>query len=990
MFANARHLAPFYPLNEEKIFFMQVVIVDENVHSSQVVSQLVGSWYTVEAVSVSDAEKCLLSCKETCPLVLINISHISTYHSFIDKVRSKFSASEVPIIIYANDEDAIDFESFDKYEINDFFLLNTSPQIVKMKLKNALRLLTTHHQILEEKRYSKILGGQLTEVFNCLPILLMVVNNQGKIIEVNQSVKSIVNLESDDVKGKFIGQIFHCEALIGDQNACWEKNSCNQCIVKQTVNSTFLTKENIYKAKGKVTVVNEGRVEVKTLQISSTYLNGEHEPLLLLSIDDITIQEKNKDIVRKQNEELREVNNIYETQLEELTQLTESLRITTEQLEESHGKLEAFMANSQIAFLTIENYRIIDCNSAAVTLFGLHAKTEVIGKHPGDLSPEMQQSGKRSFDAAQGYMKKAIKNGSCAFEWEHINGKRGEINAEVSLSAAMVEDRQLLFAVIHDITEQKSVEAGIKESESKYRMLFESMNDAFAVHKIITDENGTPIDYVFIEANSKFLRRLGLKKEQLIGKRVRELFPNTELKWLEIFGKVALTAEAVRFIDYSAELDRYYDTNVYSPEYGLFAATFIDVTEKIKIEKSLAESEALLKHAQHIGKMGHWILDVKKNELKWSDEVYRIFELDPDKFEGTYEAFLMIIHPDDRKRVHDKYVQSLKDHLPYEIRHRLLLKDGKLKYVRENCITEFDNEGNPLVSIGTVLDITEQVLAEQKITEQNAELSAANNKLKDTNELLSKVSRQLFESNSELNDNKKMLEKLIETKDQLFSIISHDLRSPFASLIGLTSFLLKEYDKYSTEEKLTFINHIDTGLNNALKLIDDLLLWSQSQKGTIDFKPQTLLLHYIVDEVFEILNQSASNKNIDLKTNVDNTSVVYADRNMVSTILRNLITNAIKFTHRGGAVRVSCTVNSENYATISVVDTGVGISEKKMENLFVIAKNHSTKGTEKEPGTGLGLVLCREFVETNRGEIWVESAEGKGSSFFFTLPQSAD
>lgn len=242
----------------------------------------------------------------------------------------------------------------------------------------------------------------------------------------------------------------------------------------------------------------------------------------------------------------------------------------------------------------------------------------------------------------------------------------------------------------------------------------------------------------------------------------------------------------------------------------------------------------------------------------------------------------------------------------------------------------------------------------------------------------------------ELRERKAELKKSNETKDKFFSIIAHDLKSPFNSLLGFSEILKENYDDFDIEKKKKFISIINQGLEDTHKLLKNLLFWSRSQRGTIDFNPEKLNLKLMFNEPIELLNQPAKNKSILLTNKIPEKIVVYADKNMLSTIIRNLISNAIKFTPKGGKIEFNSTVrtikNNQKVVEVVIKDNGIGVSKKMQSKLFDIGESTSTKGTENESGTGLGLILCKEFVEKHGGKIWVESEVGKGSKFYFTIP----
>lgn len=257
---------------------------------------------------------------------------------------------------------------------------------------------------------------------------------------------------------------------------------------------------------------------------------------------------------------------------------------------------------------------------------------------------------------------------------------------------------------------------------------------------------------------------------------------------------------------------------------------------------------------------------------------------------------------------------------------------------------------------------------EKTILRQNSELKELNSSL----EL--KVEQRTVE-----------LKDLNATKDKFFSIIAHDLKNPFNTLMGFSELMLLNMDAYDKKQISEFINIIHTTSKNAYSLLENLLDWSRSQTGRIEIKPDIINLYSLVEENINLLKGIAGNKNISLINDVNSDTLAYADPNMINTVIRNLISNAIKYTSKGGNVTVSSEVNGE-FAVIHVSDSGIGIKAENIEKLFRIDVNYSTRGTEDEQGTGLGLILCKEFIQKNNGTIGVESTYGEGSRFTFRLP----
>jgi len=236
-----------------------------------------------------------------------------------------------------------------------------------------------------------------------------------------------------------------------------------------------------------------------------------------------------------------------------------------------------------------------------------------------------------------------------------------------------------------------------------------------------------------------------------------------------------------------------------------------------------------------------------------------------------------------------------------------------------------------------------------------------------------------------LRESEKQLRELNATKDKFFSIIAHDLKSPFNSIIGFSNLLAEQMKEKNYEGIEKYAEIIQHSAMKALDLLLNLLEWSRSQTGRMEFHPEFCELVSNIKEVTELLNDAAHQKSITISRHLPHNLPVFADTAMISTILRNLISNAIKFTPSGGTIDIYAT-SDRNNVEIKVSDNGVGMDEKIINRLFKIEENVTSIGTANEKGTGLGLILCHEFVEKHGGKIWVESKPGKGSAFYFTLP----
>jgi signal transduction histidine kinase/ligand-binding sensor domain-containing protein len=241
----------------------------------------------------------------------------------------------------------------------------------------------------------------------------------------------------------------------------------------------------------------------------------------------------------------------------------------------------------------------------------------------------------------------------------------------------------------------------------------------------------------------------------------------------------------------------------------------------------------------------------------------------------------------------------------------------------------------------------------------------------------------------EIHKHRDELVALNNTKDKFFNIIAHDLRNPFNNMMGLSELLIEKIVEDDKVKSLSFAKVLFKTSNIAYELLENLLTWSRSQSGAIEFNPEYVDLKKVLDYNVLLLESPAQVKGVQLRSVLKESLIALADKNMVLTIIRNLVTNAIKFSREGDSVELNA-IATDKVITVSVRDTGVGMSNEVTQKLFRVDMYVKTEGTANEPGTGLGLILCKEFVEKNSGKIWVESTVGEGSCFFFTLKKGID
>lgn len=309
-----------------------------------------------------------------------------------------------------------------------------------------------------------------------------------------------------------------------------------------------------------------------------------------------------------------------------------------------------------------------------------------------------------------------------------------------------------------------------------------------------------------------------------------------------------------------------------------------------------------------------------------------------------------MIHPEDQEKTKQGFLDIVKHskHGGTQYRHRH--KNGEWVYLEAFGNNQLDNPAIHSVVLN-VRDINERKRTEKALKESETRLS-----------------------------------ELIATKDRFFSIIGHDLKNPFSGILGFSELLIDQLEKEKYDDALEFAQMIQHSSKRVMDLLNNLLAWAQSQSGRTKYSPEEFDVNEIADEVINLLRDSSGQKSISLTNKIPSGTSIHADKSMITLVLRNLVSNGVKFTQPGGKIDIESESNADGI-TISVTDNGVGISKENLESLFHIDKNHSSKGTYNETGTGLGLLLCKDFVEVHGGKIWAESELNKGSKFIFTIPK---
>ncbi|GMV60738.1 MAG: hypothetical protein AMXMBFR72_38240 [Betaproteobacteria bacterium] len=383
-----------------------------------------------------------------------------------------------------------------------------------------------------------------------------------------------------------------------------------------------------------------------------------------------------------------------------------------------------------------------------------------------------------------------------------------------------------------------------------------------------------------------------------------------------------------------------------------FVAIEHDITERKRAEKRLRSSERRLAEAQRLAQIGNWELDLRSNVLLWSEEVFRIFEIDSRRFKATYEAFLDRIHPEDRDAVNAAYWNAVNNREPYEIEHRLLFPDGRIKWIVERGRTDYNERGTPLRSRGTVQDVTERKAAETARRE------------------------------------KELAERASLAKSQFLSQMSHELRTPLNAVLGFAQILLADRKEPLTETQRARVARIQDAGGHLLALINDLLDLSRIEAGGLALSIEPIDVDGVLQEAIALVQAKADERGITLRRAAARDALrVAADRTRLRQVLVNLLSNAIKYNRERGSVTVEARPTAEGAAAICVTDTGIGIPADRIARLFVPFER---LGQEAGPieGTGIGLALVKAIVERMQGRLTVKSEVGVGSTFCVELPRA--
>ena len=654
------------------------------------------------------------------------------------------------------------------------------------------------------------------------------------------------------------------------------------------------------------------------------------------------------------------------------------------------------------AVITDTNGRIVDINHAALQQYSV-TKESVRGELFGKLiSCSRRQLNTGYFHDGCGGCKlcelgmATAQKDRVTRNQEHTylsdkNGNEEELTLRISYAPVLYNGEKMVFINFEDITVKKKTEDILctnlrkietgdfsgKEDRSKIENFAESVRAVYDKLERTLQEYNTLLDNILSgfllleennfgeliikEVNKRFCEIFSTTKEKVIGENFSARLVTFDARLSDALNSVIETGERKR-IEYESKIfDKWLKINIFMIDPMTVVLIIGDNTvsrlSHLKMKDYMKRNdmrnyqfELFMEGSQD----GAWSYDYDENKIYLSAQFKRLLGYTPNDLKiSSMDEFIDLVAVEDRSRflatiedVNAGKIEKLEEEV------RMTKQNGDKFWVLVRATVRIEVvSGTPQLLSGVITDISQRKSIEEKLRNSNTEL-----------------------------------EKAVETKNKFISIISHDLRNQFNAITGLSDILTKRLQDYDDERNSQMALVINQSSKSAYKLLNDLLTWARSQTNSIEFKPETLNVTTITEEAFNEIRIQAQKKHISLFNKTNNEDTVWADRQMYLTIIRNIATNAIKFTQEDGFVAVSSYM-TDHETVITIEDNGVGMSEDQVKRLMTASQNKSTTGTSGEKGSGIGLLICKEFIGKHSGAIKIESEEGKGTKFMILFPK---
>jgi PAS domain S-box-containing protein len=599
-------------------------------------------------------------------------------------------------------------------------------------------------------------------------------------------------------------------------------------------------------------------------------------------------------------------------------------------------------------------------NEYAQQVFG-YSSEGIIGKHVGILVPATESSGTDLTGLVQDivtYPERYINNIN-----ENVCGDGRRIWMTWTNKAICDDTGQVaeILAVGSDVTNLKLVEEALRKSEERYRTLFDTMTEGFALHEIITDPQGRPCDYRFLDVNPAFERITGVKRRDLVGKRVLEVLPQTESHWIENYGHVALTGEPLHMENYSADLGRWYEVFAYRSAAGRFAVIFSDITERKEAEAEVRSQQVRLSMALEAADMVTWEWDIPTHSISYSDNIETMVRGAAVEPYCSLDELTLKIHPEDRERLTQTLDRTSKEGTPFECEYRVHMLDGTYRWILGKGKRVIVENNKPVRVFGLSMDITERKQGEEELRRSHDELEQ-------------RVRKRTYE-----------LELRNKELQEFTFVASHDLQEPLRKIRSFGDMLAVRCGVSLDKTSKDYIRRMQTAAARMQVLLNSLLAYS---RVTTKAEPRKKTdLKKSVEEALSNLEIIIREKSA--RVEVGDLPTLAADRVQMIQLFQNLIGNALKYRRDGEEPRVRIYSrepgDGEGVHEIVVEDNGIGFEEKYLDRIFLPFQRLHGRSSEYE-GVGMGLAICKKIVEGHGGEITARSKVGKGSTFIVTLP----
>ncbi|NHJ20188.1 MAG: PAS domain S-box protein [Candidatus Lokiarchaeota archaeon] len=637
-----------------------------------------------------------------------------------------------------------------------------------------------------------------------------------------------------------------------------------------------------------------------------------------------------------------------------------------QKLKESEQMFRTIAEHSAIGITILQDNKVIYANEAMSRISG-YSIDEMLSWTSNEMINQVYDEDR---EAAEERLRSRLfdeKNISDTDSYR-ITTKNGEIKRIESYSKTiMYQNKFADLALIMDVTEQNLAQERLRESEEKYRSLFENMNTAFAYHEVIVDENNKPCDYRYLEANIHFEEMTGIKINNLIGKTVTEVLPGIEndpADWIGRFGAVGLTGEPINIEDYSEPLGRWYKVSGYSPKRGYFAVTFSDITDRKMAEIKIKESEEKYRHLYENSPFSIVLLDYDGKVLDMNTKTTDLFGYNKADLLGKNYLQLAGIYPDETKpnlrlisELIDKGEPSRIIMKPQTI--KIFDKHSKPLWVSSELSTI--KLGDEIVIQAIIQDITEKKIAEEKLIESEKILRQQNIELKELDRL----------------------------KTDFISIAAHDLKTPLISVGGYIDLILLREKKLGEEIK----EDLGRVLNNVHRLeeyINRLLDVMKIDAKKVELVKREENVHELINNCLLELEFQIRQKKLTINLEISKDLNLEVDHFRISQVFLNLLSNAVKFTSNGGDITILVDEDDESLI-FSIEDNGKGLTPEEIDKIFgkFVSIEQGVDGySTLNKGSGLGLYIAKGFIEAHGGKIWVESkGRDLGTKFSFTLPK---